>query len=77
MSPLIWQIIEQQERPSGPGVGMVWGTQTQRARVPNGWLVRTMVLHRETTLPAGGVADIETNVSVGLTFVPDPGNAWV
>lgn len=76
MAALIWQVIEQQERPAGTGAGMVWATQTQRASVAGGWLVRTTVLHRETTLPAGGASDIETNVSVGLTFVPDPGNAW-
>lgn len=77
MTPLIWQVIEQQERPSGSGPGMVWAAQSHRARVPNGWLARPMVLHRETTLPTGGVADIETNVSVGLTFVSDPGNVSI
>lgn len=77
MAPLIWQIIDSQERPTGPGAGMVYAVQTERARVLGGWLVRTMVLHREATLPAGGASDIETNLSVGLTFVPDPGTAWV
>jgi hypothetical protein len=76
MDSLIWQTIDQQQQPTGPAQGLVSMLRTDRAKIPGGWLVRTLVLHREQTTPPGGVTDIETSVGSGVTFVPDPTHAW-
>lgn len=74
MNILNWQIIEVQQAPAGQD--FISYVRTERVQIPGGWLVRTFVLRRETTQPPGGVADIETNLSVGLTFVPDIHGIW-
>lgn len=66
-----WQTVDLQQQPTSPVAGMVSMMRTERARIPGGWLVRTVAFHREITQPQGGAADVETNVAVGLTFVPD------
>lgn len=74
--PLTWYLIDQQEVPTGPGPNLKGVLRTERTNVPGGWLVRTVLMHREITQPPGGTPDIETNMAVGLTFVPDASNAW-
>lgn len=76
MGSLIWQTIDQQQQPTGPAPGLISMLRTDRAKIPGGWLVRTLVLHREQTTSPGGVTDIETSVGSGVTFVPDPTHAW-
>lgn len=76
MDGLSWQTIDQYQQPTGSAPGLVLMLRTDRAKIPGGWLVRTLVLHREQTISPGGGTDIESNVSSGLTFVPDPTYAW-
>lgn len=53
---------------------------TQRAAVPGGWLVRTLVSETRVEIlpdPVGG-QDLGVGVGqgAGLTFMPDPDHAW-
>ncbi len=74
---LSWQMIDLQQQPTNNGMpGMVAMLRTERARIPGGWLVRTVGVYREATQAPGGAPDIETSTAIGLTFVPDAGHAW-
>lgn len=73
---LKWETIDLQQNATSQAAGMISILRTERAKTAGGWLVRTLVFHREITQPQGGAQDVETNVAVGLTFVPDPTNGW-
>lgn len=73
---LVWNLIENLETPTGSAPNLRVWLRTERARVPGGWLVRSIVVHREMNQAIGGVPDIDANMAVGLTFVPDATNAW-
>ena len=77
MDSLFWQTIDQQQQATGPAPGLVSMLRTERARIPGGWLVRILVLHREQAAPPGGAVEIETGVASGVTFVPDPTHSWI
>lgn len=74
--PLVWNVIENQETPTGPAPNLKVWLRTERARVLGGWLVRSIVMHREMNQATGGQPDIDADMAVGLTFVPDAANAW-
>ena len=76
MKPILWQTIDQQPQTTGPAPGLISMLRTDRAEIPGGWLVRTLVLHREQTTPPGGAPDIEASAACGVTFVPDHTHAW-
>lgn len=76
MDRIVWQTIDQQQQATGPAPGLVSMLRTDRAKIPGGWLVRILVLHREQAAPPGGAAEIETGVASGVTFVPDPTHSW-
>lgn len=73
---LKWQAIElvNQADPHPPHLGL-W-MRTERAPVPGGWLVRTLLVEREVIQAPNTAPEPEVNVSVALTFVPDPAGAW-
>ena len=74
---LQWQTIELVNELSSapPNVG-IW-IRTDRAQVSGGWLVRTVLVKRDVVQvnPAAPV-DLESDTSVGLTFVPDAVFSW-
>lgn len=71
-----WITIDQQAVSTGPAPGLTGVLKTERTKVPGGWLVRSVLMYREMTQPLGGAPDIETTMSVGITFVPDVTDAW-
>jgi hypothetical protein len=73
---LAWQTIDQQQQITGSEPRLTGVLRTDRAKIPGGWLVRTVAMHRELTEPTGGYPDIEANIAIALTFVPDTSNAW-
>jgi hypothetical protein len=48
----------------------------QRARLPHGWLIRTLHEHIERTEAQGVPPDIEVAASVGIAFVPLGPEPW-
>jgi len=44
---------------------------TSRAKVPGGWLVRSMKKDHERNAHGYDIA-----IGVGLTFIPDPSHSW-
>lgn len=74
--PLAWSQIEQVHRPapSAPQLGS-W-LNTERAKVPGGWLVRSYLLQREVDQLPGAAIDVELGVGETMTFVPDPAWSW-
>lgn len=73
---LNWEIIDWQRHSDEEVEMLVSSIRTERARVPGGWLVRSLALRRELTHPRGGQADVESSLGLGLAFMPDADHAW-
>lgn len=73
---LAWQVIDQQSWQDGGEEVLMSSIRTERARIPGGWLVRSVALRRELTHPRGGEADVESGIGLALTFVPDAAGVW-
>lgn len=72
-----WQTIEvdNQLAPAPPNPGS-W-IRTDRAQVPGGWLVRTVLVKRDIVqVSPTATSALEVDTSVALTFVPDPALVW-
>ncbi len=73
---LNWELIDRQRHPDDEVEMLVSSSRTERARVPGGWLVRSVALRRELTHPRGGQSDVESSIGLALTFVPDADHGW-
>ena len=73
---LKWETIEllDQLSPQNPKLGN-W-LKTERASVPGGWLVRTILIRREAAQVPGSGVEPEYNSSVALAFVPGSAGTW-
>lgn len=77
MTPLDWKKIEDVSIPTAGALGMGTWYNTERAWIPQGWLVRTWASHREVDTLPGTPPAVELTAGVSLTFVPDATHSWV
>lgn len=73
---LTWEVIDQQLHQGKETDALVSSIRTERAKIPGGWLVRSIALRRELTHPRGGSADVESSIGLALTYVPDADGRW-
>lgn len=73
---LTWDVIDQQLHRDKEADALVSSIRTERAKIPGGWLVRSIALRREISHPRGGSADVESSIGLALTFVPDASGSW-
>lgn len=73
---LNWQQIELVDRLSATPPKLGNWIRTERAPIFGGWLIRTILVHRESAQVSGSAIEPEFSSSVALTFVPDPAWTW-
>jgi hypothetical protein len=80
-SKLVWEEIERDTYWPGQYYSTYTSGRslfTERAKVKNGWLVRTRIFVREVGPRGapGASQGIGAGEGVGLAFVPDPDHGW-